>query len=91
VRHVRRWGAVYILLLLFLGSWFGQLLASAGDIEQYSWTYFWSTTRENWQSEWWLQLLVQGVLLLAMKHSVFRADAEALERIESKLDELLDR
>ena len=26
MRHVRRWGAVYLLLLLFVGSWLGQFL-----------------------------------------------------------------
>jgi hypothetical protein len=31
VRHVRRWGAVYVLLVLFLGSWLGQFLTDTSS------------------------------------------------------------
>ena len=87
MRHFRRWGAVYILALLFLGSWLGQALAMRSEIESSGWVTFWSATFENWQSEW-LQLVFQAVLLLGAKHWLFQVDAEDLERIEKKIDEI---
>jgi hypothetical protein len=89
-RHLRRWGAVYILAVLFAGSWIGQMVAMQPAIAEEGWSVFWAATFENWQSEY-LQLVVQAVLLLGLKHALFRADAEDLERIEAKLDRLLQR
>jgi len=86
--HLRRWGAVYILAVLWLGSWAGQLVAMGPAISHEGWTEFWSATFENWQSEY-LQLVVQSVLLLACKHLLFAADAEDMERVERKLDRVL--
>ena len=97
--HLRRWGAVYVLALLFVGSWFGQLLAQLSEFrsdhqtdgEPFLWADFWphflSSTLENWQSEW-LQLVFQAILLLGAKHLIFRVDAEDLERLEAKVDEV---
>jgi hypothetical protein len=90
VQHFRRWGAVYILALLFAGSWAGQLIAMQPRIDQEGWSEFWAATFENWQSEW-LQLVFQAVLLLGAKHVMFKADARDLERIEAKLDRVLER
>lgn len=87
-KHMRRWGAVYILALLFAGSWFGQLVAMQPKIEQEGWTEFWSSTFENWQSEW-LQLVFQAVLLLGAKHWIFKADARDQERVDQKLNRIL--
>lgn len=86
--HFRRWGAVWILLLLFGGSWAGQLITMQPQIEQNGYAEFWAATFENWQSEW-LQLVFQAVLLLGAKHWLFQVDAQDLERIEGKIDELL--
>lgn len=100
MRHFRRWGAAYLLFLLFLGSWVGQFFAQLADVseesrahgQQFEWTAFlnefFASTFENWQSEW-LQLFVQAVVLLGMKHLIFKADAEDMERVEAKLDALL--
>ncbi|ADD42451.1 DUF6766 family protein [Stackebrandtia nassauensis] len=97
--HLRRWGAVYVLVILFAGSWVGQFLAQLSEFtsEQrqhgvaFSWGDFASTfmasTFENWQSEW-LQLVFQAILLLGAKHLIFRADSEDLERIEKKIDDV---
>ena len=60
--HMRRWGFVYLLLLLFLASWAGQLIAMLPDIAEKGWHEFWAATFENWQSEF-LQLAVQTVLI----------------------------
>ena len=100
--HMQRWGAVYLLLALFLGSWSGQLLAQIAEVtneaethgESFSWPdfwpQFWAATFENWQSEW-LQLFVQAAVLLGMKHLIFKADAEDIERLDAKLDRLLEK
>ncbi|GIH91957.1 hypothetical protein ACFFMN_33885 [Planobispora siamensis] len=90
MRHLRRWGAVYLIAALFVGSWIGQAIAMQPVIADQGWSEFWASTLENWQSEF-LQLVVQAALLLGAKHVMFRADAEDLERIEAKLDQLLDR
>ncbi len=102
MRHLRRWGAVYVLALLFLGSWLGQFFAQLSEFrsqqqahdQSFAWGEFWpaffSSTFENWQSEW-LQLVFQAVLLLGAKHWIFKVDAEDLERIEAKLDRVQDR
>jgi hypothetical protein len=82
---MRRWGAVYILAILFAGSWIGQLVAMQPEIEKEGWTKFWASTFENWQSEWF-QLVFQAILLLGAKHWLFQADARDLERIEGKID-----
>lgn len=99
VRHLRRWGAVYVLVILFLGSLAGQFFAEmsefAGQQHQHGEEFVWSpflvsfsaSVLENWQSEWF-QLVFQAILLLGAKHLIFQADAEDLERIERKLDEV---
>ncbi|HUS21984.1 MAG TPA: DUF6766 family protein [Aeromicrobium sp.] len=97
--HLRRWGAVYLLLILFLGSWTGQFFAELAEFrtdqtahgQPFVWgeylTGFLASTLENWQSEW-LQLVFQAVLLLGAKHLIFRVDAEDLERLEAKVDQI---
>jgi hypothetical protein len=97
--HFKLWGAAYLLAALFLASWAGQfvteLIEFSNDAAQHgqemSMTEFWpsflASTFENWQSEW-LQLLVQAVVLLGMKHVLFKADALDMEAIEKDLTEI---
>ena len=97
--HLKRWGAAYLLLALFLASWAAQFVAmlveSGNEARQHGqpfqmselWPQFWSATFENWQSEW-LQLLVQAVVLLGMKHVLFKADAADTEQIQLDLAEI---
>jgi hypothetical protein len=97
--HLRRWGAAYLLLVFFLASWGGQFIATLiefgndarahGESFQMSdfWPVFFSATFENWQSEW-LQLLVQAVVLLGMKHLLFKADAVDMEEVQLDLAEI---
>jgi hypothetical protein len=101
-RHLRRWGAVWVLVALFLGSWIGQFLAQLSKFrsdqqthqEPFVWsdfyTEFFASTFENWQSEW-LQLVFQAILLLGAKHWIFRVDAEDMERIERKVDAISEQ
>ena len=102
MKHIRRWGAVYLLVLLFLGSWLGhfltQLAAFRSEQQEHGqpfvWadymTDFWASTLENWQSEW-LQLIFQAILLLGAKHWLFQVDAEDMERMERKVDAIAER
>jgi hypothetical protein len=97
--HFRRWGAAYLLLALFLASWAGQFVSTLVEVgnearahgEEFSMSEFWPTflsaTFENWQSEW-LQLLVQAVVLLGMKHLLFKADAQDMEQVQLDLTEI---
>jgi len=96
---MRRWGAVYLLFALFLASWVGQLVAmliEAGDeARQHGqtfalhefWPQFFAATFENWQSEW-LQLVFQAIILLGLKHVMFKADAEDMEQVQRDLTEI---
>ncbi|MFC0625565.1 DUF6766 family protein [Kribbella deserti] len=97
--HMRRWGAVYLLAILFMGSWLGQFFTQLSefrsDQEQHGQSFVWAdylmnffaSTFENWQSEW-LQLVFQALLLLGAKHILFRVDAEDMERLEAKVDKI---
>ena len=97
--HAKRWGAVYVLLVLFLGSWLGQFFTQLSEFrsdqadhnQAFAWADFFPTflasTFENWQSEW-LQLVFQAILLLGAKHLIFRVDAEDMERLEAKVDKI---
>jgi hypothetical protein len=99
-KHLRRWGAIYLLGMLFAASWIGQFISQLIEFgnearahgEAFSMSEFWpqflASTFENWQSEW-LQLFVQGVVLLGMKHLLFKADAEDMEKLDRKVDALL--
>lgn len=90
MRHTKRWGAVYILAVLFLTSWAAQLVAMQPTIEQEGWAEFWAATTENWQSEW-LQLLTQAILIVALAPKLFYRGVEDTRRIEEKIDRLLDQ
>lgn len=85
--HFRRWGALYVLIVLFAGSWFAQAWAMHSVIQAQGWSEFWSATFENWQSEW-LQLIFQALLLMGAKHWLFAVDAEDLERIENRVRDI---
>jgi hypothetical protein len=76
-RHLRRYGALYVLVALFLGSWVGQFVAQVAEVRQdasahgepFLWSEFWpqflAATFENWQSEF-LQLFVQAFLIASV-------------------------
>jgi hypothetical protein len=97
--HVKRWGAAYLLFALFAASWAAQYIAMlvevGNDARQHGQAFqmseflpqFWSATFENWQSEW-LQLFVQAVILLGLKHVLFKADAADTEQIQLDLTEI---
>jgi hypothetical protein len=102
VRHFRRWGAVYVLLALFIGSWLGQFFMQLSEVRSDAQMHeqpfvrgdflvqFFASTFENWQSEW-LQLIFQAILLLGAKHWLFQVDAEDMERLEKKVDAISER
>jgi hypothetical protein len=97
--HLKKWGAAYLLFAFFVASWLGQFVTTLmevgnearahGEAFQLSevWPTFWRATFENWQSEW-LQLFVQAVVLLGMKHVLFKADAHDMEQVQLDLTEI---
>jgi hypothetical protein len=99
--HFKGWGAAYLLLALFLASWGAHFVSQMIEVgnearahgQAFSMSDFWpqflSSTFENWQSEW-LQLLVQAVVLLGMKHVLFKADALDMEQVQLDLAEIKD-
>src|ERR1044072_464103 len=89
MKHFRSWGAVYILVLMWAFSWAMQAWTMLPEIEKEGGTRFWAATLANLQSAW-LQLAFQGMLLLGAKHWIFQADARDLERIEQKIDRVLE-
>jgi hypothetical protein len=101
--HFKRWGALYILAILFLGSWVGQFATQVAEVKADArehkepfvwadfWPQFWAATFENWQSEF-LQLAVQAVLIASiLGRYVFAADdgadKEDVERILKAIEE----
>jgi hypothetical protein len=87
-RHFQYWGALYILAVLFIGSiaaqYIFQVVRGHGNINQ-----FLSAIFENWQSEW-AQLFVQALLIQGLGHLLYRKEMEDQERIEGKIDQLLE-
>jgi hypothetical protein len=90
VRHFNRWGAIYILVAMFAGSWFGQFWFQLEEVradakthgERFLWAdfwpQFWAATFENWQSEF-LQLAFQALLIASvlLGPRLFAADRSA--------------
>ena len=80
---LQRWTAVFILFTFFFLSWGGQFASQLAQQKQQSadhgqqfqmeefWPTFWSSTFENWQSEW-LQLATQAILIAAFADYLFR-------------------
>lgn len=90
MNHLKKWGAVYATFALFLLSWIAHGVSLSVAEDGFDAAKFWEGTFENWQSEF-LQLGWQGIAFLALKHVWFKKDAEDMERIEAKLDTLLER
>lgn len=96
---LRNWGATIILLAFFLISWGGHLAAQL-QVEQLEsqqhglpfdmqkfWPQFWSSTLENWQSEW-LQLTAQAVLVSGLAAYIFRKQGEEHYKTQIMIEEL---
>lgn len=95
----RKWGAVLILIAFFLASWTGQftnqLIAYKQDAKEHHqefqmsefWPEFWSSTFENWQSEW-LQLFTQALLIAAFSDYLFRKGNEEQYKTQMMIEEL---
>jgi hypothetical protein len=103
-RHLRSWGAVWLLVFLWLASWGAQFFNQLDEITQSAeehggqfvwgdfWPQFWAATAENWQSEF-LQLAVQAVLVASYvgQKRMFRAEFSADKDDIRQLNEKLDR
>lgn len=96
---LRRWASVFILIVLFVGSWSGQLITQMQverqQAEQHNqtftmeefWPQFWSSTFENWQSEW-LQLMTQALIVAGFANYLFRKGDEEHFKTHLMIDEL---
>lgn len=94
-----KWGAVVVLAVFFLASWGGQFATQLSSeqliAEQHGqefkmddfWPEFFSSTFENWQSEW-LQLFVQALLLAGFTSYVFRKQNEEHYKTQIMIDDL---
>lgn len=98
-KFLRRWSAVIILLVFFFLSWIGQFTNQLEEVKQKSqqhgqefhmsefWPQFWSSTFENWQSEW-LQLATQAILISALAEYFFRKGSEDQYKTHLMIEEL---
>lgn len=85
--HFKRWGAIWILVALWLGSSVGQYFSQLEEIQLNGMTEFWAATFENWQSEF-LQLAVQGLLIVGAAKYLFRKGEEDADELKRKIEEL---
>ena len=100
-RFTKAYGFGIVTLGLFLLSWAGQFIAQMiterNDAQQhgesFTWSDFWpqffSSTFENWQSEF-LQLVWQAIGLALLFLWGSSQSKESDERIEAKIDRLLE-
>jgi hypothetical protein len=91
-----------VTAVLFLVSWTGQFIAQAVTVaneaeqhgQEFQWSDFWpqflASTFENWQSEF-LQLIWQAAGLAFLFLWGSSQSRESDERIEAKLDALLEK
>lgn len=96
---LRKWGALIVLVVFFSLSWGGQFVFQLQTVKQESqqhnqqfkmeefYPQFWSSTFENWQSEW-LQLAVQAVLIAALADYVFRKGNQDHYKTQLMIEEL---
>jgi low affinity Fe/Cu permease len=100
--HLRRWGAVWILLGLWLvfgvAQWFTNLHEYAAEQlahgQPFEWpgavSYFAARVAENHASESW-QLAIEAILIMGFGSVLFTKGEEDTRRIEGKLDEITRR
>lgn len=98
-KHLKRWGVVYIFLVMWLGSMvvhYNELAAkSQNEAAEHSqeWSHsdfvteFLSDTFENHQSEY-AQLFFQTLLVVGYASVIFKKEKEDTVRQEAKLDAL---
>lgn len=91
-----------VLASLFILSWLGQFIVELievtenaeqhGQVFQWGsfWVHFWSSTLQNWQSEF-LQLLTFVVLTSFLIHKNSHESKDSEERLERKIDEILNK
>lgn len=89
-----------VLGFLFLLSWTAQFFVELSQVKQDNldhnkvfqwsdfWIRFWSSTLQNWQSEF-LQLLTFVVLTSFLIHKNSHESQDSDQRIERKIDEIL--
>jgi hypothetical protein len=94
VRSMRRYplgnrGLAIVLGLMFLVSWMLQAVFQVA-IEDESWNSFWSSTLENWQSEF-LQLFTFLTLTSVLVYKGSPESRDSDDELNEKVDEILRR
>ena len=81
-RHFRRWGAAWLLVVAWLGSWVGQIVSqiSEGD----GWSLILAATFENWQSEF-LQLAVQVAVLAGLADKMLQSSKDDVNELKKEI------
>ena len=99
--RLRAYSFGWVMLVLFAVSWVAQFITQLGVVRQeasshgkeFTWDSFWwnfgQATFENWQSEF-LQILVSAFLLRFLLMWGSAQSKEQEDRIEAKVDTLLD-
>jgi hypothetical protein len=82
-------GLAIVLGGLFLASWAAQAIFQIGA-EGETWSAFWASTMENWQSEF-LQLLTFMVLTSFLVYRGSPESRDSDDELQAKVDEILDR
>ena len=81
-RHLRRWGAAWLLVAAWLGSWIAQFVTQVSEGD--GWTLFLSATFENWQSEF-LQLAVQVAVLAGLADKMLQSSKDDVNELKSEI------
>lgn len=99
--HFRRWGAVWILLVLAVTSSIGHAILEVANAAQEAqwhgqlyessrgWESWGRAALENLQSEWW-QLLIQAVLVVGFASVLFRRSLEDLYELKGQVAYLVE-
>lgn len=99
--HLKKYGFFYVTFVFFLVSWVGQFIFQVMEVkndaqthgESFTWIDFWpqffSSTFENWQSEF-LQLCWQAAGLAFLYFWGSSQSKESDDRLEKKIDRLAE-
>ena len=102
MKHLRRWGAVYIFFAMWMGTGAAHYHymheKTKHEAEQHGQAFseeefkneWLSDSFENHQSEY-AQLFFQSLLVIGFAHVVFKKEVEDVEEIKAQLRELRDR
>ncbi len=89
-KHLRRWGAFWIVLTIWLVTWAGYAymeVAHHGSQSDNPWVVWLTGTFENQQSEAWFGV-VDTLLIVGLAHRLFQRAEDDTREIKQELQEL---